>query len=143
MFAAPTFGLQLDVLRASTEREIETAFATLQQRRVGALAIGPTTFFNARTEKLAALSLRHAVPMIAQYRPFVAAGGLVSYGSDQTEFYRLVGIYAEKILSGDKPADLPVQQTTKVELIVNLKTTKALGITVPQSVQSCADEVIE
>src|SRR5262249_17855441 len=113
------------------------------QQRAGALVIGPSTFFNSRTEKLAALSLRHAVPTIAQYRPFVAAGGLVSYGSDQTEFYRLVGIYAGKILSGDKPADLPVQQTTKVELIGNLKTTKALGITVPQSVQSCADEVIE
>jgi putative ABC transport system substrate-binding protein len=141
--AAPTFGLQLDVLRASTEAEIETAFATLQQRRAGALVIGPSTFFNSRTENLAALSLRHAVPTIYQYRPFVAAGGLVSHGTDETEFYRLAGIYAGKILNGDKPADLPVQQTTKVELIVNLKTAKALGITVPQSVQSRADEVIE
>jgi len=141
--AASTFGLQLDVLRASTEAEIETAFATLQQRRAGALVIGPSTFFNSRTENLAALSLRHAVPTIYQYRQFVAAGGLVSYGTDETEFYRLAGIYAGKILNGDKPADLPVQQTTKVELIVNLKTAKALGITVPQSVQSRADEVIE
>src|SRR5262249_32669124 len=141
--AALTFGLQLDVLRASTERAIETAFATLQQRRAGALVIGPSRFFNARTEQLAALSLRHAVPTIYQFRPFVAAGGLVSYGSDETEYYRLVGIYAGKILNGDKPADLPVQQTTKVELIINLKTAKALGITVPQSVQSRADEVIE
>ena len=141
--AAPTFGMQLYVLRASTEREIETAFATFQQRRAGALVIGPSTFFNARTEKLAALSLRHAVPTIYQYRPFVAAGGLVSYGSDETEYYRLVGIYAGKILNGDKPADLPVQQTTTFELIVNLKTAKALGITVPQSVQSRADEVME
>ena len=141
--AAPTFGMQLYVLRASTEREIETAFATFQQRRAGALVIGPSTFFNARTEKLAALSLRHAVPTIYQYRPFVAAGGLVSYGSDETEYYRLVGIYAGKILNGDKPADPPVQQTTTFELIVNLKTAKALGITVPQSVQSRADEVME
>ena len=141
--AAPTYGMQLDVLRASTEREIETAFATFQQRRAGALVIGPSTFFNARTEKLAALSLRHAVPTIYQYRPFVAAGGLVSYGSDETEYYRLVGIYAGKILNGDKPADPPVQQTTTFELIVNLKTAKALGITVPQSVQSRADEVME
>ena len=84
-----------------------------------------------------------AVPAIFHYRPFVAAGGLVSYGSDETEYYRLVGIYAGKILNGDKPADLPVQQTTTFELIVNLKTAKALGITVPQSVQSRADEVME
>src|SRR5262249_43420735 len=88
--AAPTLGMQLDVLRASTEREIEMAFVTLQQQRAGALVIGPSTFFNSRTEKLAALSLRHAVPTIYQYRPFVAAGGLVSYGSDETEYYRLV-----------------------------------------------------
>jgi len=141
--AAQSIGLQLYVLRAVTEREIETAFATLQQRRAGALIIGPSTLFNARIEQLAALSLRHAVPTIYQYRSFAAAGGLVSYGTDETEYYRLVGIYAGKILNGDKPADLPVQQTMKVELIVNLKTAKALGITVPQSVQSRADEVIE
>jgi putative ABC transport system substrate-binding protein len=124
--------------------EIESAFATLQQRRrAGALVIGPSTFFNTWTEKLAALSLRHAVPTISQYRPFVAAGGLVSYGSDETEYYRLVGIYAGKILNGDKPADLPVQQTTKVELIVNLKTAKALGLTIPMSLLGRADEIIE
>src|SRR5262245_36776618 len=141
--AAPTFGLQLYILRAITEREIETAFAAMQERRVGALVVGPSTLFNVLSEKLAALSLRPAVPTIYQFRPFVSAGGLVSYGSDETEYYRLVGIYAGKILNGEKPADLPVQQTTKVELIVNLKTAKALGITVPQSVQSRADEVIE
>jgi putative ABC transport system substrate-binding protein len=142
--AAPTFGLQLFVLRASTDAEIETAFVALQQqRRAGALIIGPSTFFNSRAETLAALSLRYAVPTIYQFRRFVAAGGLVSYGSDETEFYRLVGIYAGKILNGDKPANLPVQQTTTFELIVNLKTAKALGITVPQSVQSRANEVIE
>ena len=105
--------------------------------------IAPSNFFNTRSEQLAALSLRHAVPAIYQFRPFVAAGGLMSYGSDETEFYGLVGIYTGKILKGEKPADLPVQQTTKVELIINLKTAKALGITVPQSVQSRANEVIE
>jgi putative tryptophan/tyrosine transport system substrate-binding protein len=141
--AAPTLGMQLYILRASTDAEIETAFVTLQERRAGALVIGPSTFFNTRTEKLAALSLRGGVPTIYQFRPFVAAGGLVSYGSDETEFYRLVGVYAGKILNGDKPANLPVQQTTTVELIVNLKTAKALGIVVPQSVQSRANEVIE
>jgi putative ABC transport system substrate-binding protein len=141
--AAPTFGMQLHVLRASTEREIEVAFATLQQLRAAALVIGPSTFFNSWIEKLAALSLQYAVPTVFQYRPFVAAGGLVSYGSDETEYYRLVGSYAGKILNGDKPADLPVQQTTTVELIVNLKTAKVLGISVPQSVQSRANEVIE
>jgi ABC-type uncharacterized transport system substrate-binding protein len=141
--AAPTLGMQLYILRANTDAEIETAFVTLQERRAGALVIGPSTFFNTRTEKLAALSLRRGVPTIYQFRPFVAAGGLASYGSDETEFYRLVGVYTGKILNGDKPANLPVQQTTTVELIVNLKTAKALGIVVPQSVQSRANEVIE
>src|SRR5262245_2899193 len=141
--AAPTFGLQLYVLYAITEADTEAAFVTVQQRRAGALVIGPSTFFNSRAETLAALSLRYTVPTIYQFRRFVAAGGLVSYGSDETEFYRLVGIYAGKILNGDKPANLPVQQTTTFELIVNLKTAKALGITVPQSVQSRANEVIE
>jgi putative tryptophan/tyrosine transport system substrate-binding protein len=141
--AAPTFGLQLQVLRASTEREIEAVFATLQQKRAGALVIGPSTLFNALTEQLAKLSLRYAVPTIYQFRPFVAAGGLASYGSDETEYYRLVGVYAGKVLNGEKPANLPVLQTTKIELIVNLKIAKTLGIAVPQSVQSRADEVIE
>jgi putative ABC transport system substrate-binding protein len=141
--AASALGLQLHVLHASTDRDFAAAFATLVQLRAGALLISPDNFFNARIEQLAALSLRHAVPTIYQYRPFVAAGGLISYGSDETEFYRLVGIYAGKILNGEKPADLPVVQSTKVELIINLKTAKALGINVPQSVQSRADEVIE
>ena len=105
--------------------------------------ISPDVFFNTRSEQLAALSLRHAVPTIYQYRAFAAAGGLMSYGSDETEYYRLVGIYAGKILKGEKPADLPVLQSTKVELIINLKTAKALGITVPLSLLGRADEVIE
>jgi putative ABC transport system substrate-binding protein len=118
-------------------------FATLVQLRVSALLISPDNFFNNRAEQLGALSLRHAVPAIFQYRPFVAAGGLISYGSNETEYYRLVGTYAGRILKGEKPADLPVVQSTKVELILNLKTAKALGLTVPMSLLGRADEVIE
>jgi putative tryptophan/tyrosine transport system substrate-binding protein len=141
--AARALGLQLYVLRASTEHEIDMVFATLDERRAGGLVIGPSIFFNSRSEQLAALSLRHALPTIYQNHPFAAAGGLMSYGSDETEYYRLVGLYAGKILKGQKPADLPFIQTTKVELIVNLKTAKALGLTVPQPVVGRADEVIE
>jgi putative tryptophan/tyrosine transport system substrate-binding protein len=141
--AASTLGLQLHVLQASTEQDFDTVFAALVQLRADALVIGTDTFFNARTEQLAALTLRHAVPAISQYRPFVAAGGLISYGSDETEYYRLVGTYAGKILKGEKPADLPVMESTKVELIINLKTAKALGLTVPQPLVGRADEVIE
>ena len=140
---ARALGLQLHVLNASTDRELDTVFATMVQLRAGALVIGTDVFFNTRSERLAALSLRHAVPAIYQYRPFVAAGGLMSYGSDENEYYRLVGIYAGKILNGEKPADLPVVQSTKVELIINLRTAKALGLTVPQPLIGRADEVIE
>ena len=108
-----------------------------------ALLIMPDVFFTTRAEQLAALSLRYAVPTIYEYRPFTAAGGLVSYGSDEVEYYRLVGIYAAKILKGEKPANLPVVQSTKVELIINLKTAKALGVKVPQPLVGRADEVIE
>jgi putative tryptophan/tyrosine transport system substrate-binding protein len=141
--AARALGMQLNILNASADRDFDTVFASLDQLRVGALIISTDTYFNTRSEHLAALSLRHAVPAISQYRPFVAAGGLMSYGSDETEAYRLAGAYAGRILKGEKPADLPVQQATKVELIINLKTAKTLGITVPQSIQSRADEVIE
>jgi putative ABC transport system substrate-binding protein len=141
--AARALGLQLHVLNASTDHDFDTVFATLVQLRAGALLISPDTFFNTRSEQLAALSLRHAVPAIYQYRRFAAAGGLISYGSDETESYRLVGIYAGKILNGEKPADLPVVQSTKVELLLNVKTAKALGLTFPQSLLSRADEVIE
>jgi putative ABC transport system substrate-binding protein len=141
--AARTLGLQVHVLNASTERDFDSVFATLVQLKAAALIVGPGTSFIGRSEQLAALAIRHAVPAIYQYRPFAAAGGLMSYGSDETEYYRLLGIFAGKILKGEKPADLPVEQSTKVELIINLKTAKALGITVPLSLLGRADEVIE
>ena len=140
--AAGALGLQLHVLHASREDDFDTVFATLAQLRAGALIIAPDNFFTARSKQLAALSLRHAVPAIYQYE-FAAAGGLMSYGTSETEYYRLVGIYAGKILKGEKPADLPVQQSTKVELIINLRTAKALGLVVPMSLLGRADEVIE
>ena len=135
--------MQLRVLQASTDRDLDAAFAKLVELRASALVISPDIFFNAHTEQLAALSLRHAMPTIFQQRTFVAAGGLLSYGSDESEYYRLVGIQAGKILKGEKPADLPVMQSTKVELMINLKTAKALGINVPLPLLGRADEVIE
>jgi putative tryptophan/tyrosine transport system substrate-binding protein len=141
--AARALGLQLHVLHASTERDFDTVFATLVQLRASGLVIMPDSFFLAHSEQLAALAVRHAVPTVYTYRPFAAAGGLMSYGSDETEYYRLVGIYVGRILKGEKPADLPVQQSTKVELIINLKTAKALGITVPLPLSGRADEIIE
>jgi putative ABC transport system substrate-binding protein len=141
--AAPTLGMQLHVLNASTERDLDAVFATLAQLRAAALVIGPNLFFIAHVEQLAALALRHAVPTIFQYRPFVVAGGLMSYGANETDNYRLVGIYAGRILKGEKPADLPVVQSAKVELIINLKTAKTLGLNIPNTLIGRADEVIE
>jgi putative ABC transport system substrate-binding protein len=141
--AAPALGMQLHVLHASTDRDLDTTFAALGQLRADALVSGPYLFFNSRTGQLGALSLRHAVPTIFSYRPFVAAGGLMSYGADETETYRLVGVYTGKILKGANPGDLPVQRVTKVELIINLKTAKALGIAVPLALSGRADELIE
>jgi putative ABC transport system substrate-binding protein len=141
--AAATLGLKLHIVRASTEREIDAAFASLAQLRAGALVIGTDAYFNSRTEQLGALALRYAIPTIYQYRQFCAAGGLISYGGNLTESYRLAGIYAGRIVKGEKPADLPVQQVTRIELIVNLKTAKALGIEMPPALLIRADEVIE
>jgi ABC-type uncharacterized transport system substrate-binding protein len=141
--ASRTLGLKLHVLHASTEREIEKAFATLLQLRAGALVISPDPFFVTQSEQLAALALRQAMPAIFQYRPFAAAGGLVSYGGSIADAYRTAGVYTGRILKGEKPADLPVQQSTKVELIINLKTAKSLGLTVSLPLLGRADEVIE
>ena len=141
--AARSVGLEIHVLRASTERDLDAAFASLSQLQVRALVIGTDAFFNSRSEQLAALALRYAVPTIYQYRPFAAAGGLMSYGGNIADSYRQVGVYVGRILKGEKPADLPVQQFTKVELILNLKTAKALGLTVPLTLLGRADEVIE
>lgn len=140
---ARAIGLQLHVLHAASDRDFDPVFEKLVQLRVDALVISPDVFFNTRSEQLARLALRHGVPAIYQYRPFAAAGGLISYGSDETEYYRLVGVYTGRILKGDKPGNLPVQQSTKVELIINLRTAKALGLTVPLSLLGRADEVIE
>jgi len=141
--AARTLGVQLHVLHASTEHDFDTVFRTLVQLRAGGLMIGPDPFFNTQQEQLAGLSLRHAVPAIYQYREFVAAGGMMSYGGGLTDAYRIVGTYTGRILKGEKPADLPVQQAMKVELILNLKTATVQGITVPLTLLGRADEVIE
>jgi len=141
--AARILGVQLHVLHASAEREFDTVFASLGQPGAGALVIGPDPLFVARSEQLAALALRHALPAISFIREFVAAGGLMSYGGSNTDMYRIAGVYVGRILKGDKPADLPVQQTTKVELVINLKTAKALGLTIPETLLATADEVIQ
>jgi putative ABC transport system substrate-binding protein len=141
--AAQTLGLQLTVLNASTDHDFDTVLASLRQPGVGGLVIGGDPLFNSRTDQLGALCLRHAVPAIYQLRSFTAAGGLASYGTSLTESYRLVGVTAGRILKGEKPGDLPVQRATKVEFIINLKTAKAVGISVPLDLAGRADELIE
>jgi putative tryptophan/tyrosine transport system substrate-binding protein len=141
--AARRLGLELKTVHAVTERDLDQVFGTFAQLRVGALLIGTNALFNNRSEKLAELALRYKMPAVYQYREFAVAGGLMSYGSSYTDSYRLTGIYAGRILKGEKPGDLPVQQSTKVELILNLKTAKALGLTVPLTLLGRADEVIE
>jgi putative ABC transport system substrate-binding protein len=141
--AAGHLGLHLRILRAGTDAEIEAAFAGFAQLKAGVLVIGGDAFYNSRSKLLAELSLRHAVPAIYEYNEFTNAGGLMSYSGSIKQSYRWAGIYTGRILKGDKPADLPVQRSTTVELIVNLKTAKALGITVPLSLLGRADQVIE
>jgi putative tryptophan/tyrosine transport system substrate-binding protein len=134
---------RVDVLQASTEQDLDKVFATAAQLRAGAIVIGPDAWFNSVSKQLAALALRYAMPTIYQFREFAAAGGLLSYGGNDLEFNRQIGNLAARILKGEKPADLPVQQSTKMELFINLKTAKVLGLTIPLSLLARADEVIE
>jgi putative ABC transport system substrate-binding protein len=140
---ARTLGLQLHLLHASSEGEIGTAFTSLLQLRVRALVIGANPLFIEQSEQLAGLALSHAVPTISPYREFASAGGLISYGTDVGDQIRIAGLYAGRILKGEKPDDLPVQQATRIELLVNMRTAKALGLDVPATVLARADEVIE
>lgn len=141
--AARDLKLQLHVLHASTDRDFDAVFASLVQLRAGGLVIGGDPFFNSRSEQLGTLTLRRAVPTIYQFRAFAAAGGLVSYGANLEDSYRLTGVYTGRVLHGEKPGDLPIQRATKVELVINQKTAKALGMTIPQSLLVRADEVIQ
>jgi putative tryptophan/tyrosine transport system substrate-binding protein len=141
--AARAKGVQLPIVKAGTEGEIDAAFASLTELHVGALVIASDSFFSNRREQIVALASRHAVATIYDWREFAVSGGLISYGISFADAYRQLGTYAGKILAGAKPADLPVQQPTKFELVVNLRTAKALGLTIPQSVLGRADEVIE
>ena len=140
--AARTLGVEMEVLRASTEHDVDEAFARLAQKRVGALVINPDSLFSGGIEQLVALTVRYAMPTIYN-REFAAAGGLIGYGVNLADAYRLAGIYAGRVLAGAKPTDLPVQQSSRVELVVNLKTAKALGLTIPETLLATADEVIQ
>jgi putative tryptophan/tyrosine transport system substrate-binding protein len=141
--AARRLGLQLVVVNARTDSDLEPAFATFSQQSVGAVLFGSGNFFNRRTEQVTALAARYKLPAIYTFREFAVAGGLMSYGSSLGYQFHQAGIYTGRILNGDRPADLPVQQVTKIELILNLKTAKALGLTIPETLLATADEVIQ
>lgn len=141
--AANSLGLRAQVLEASTPSQIDAAFVTLMERRGHALIISGDPFFTNQADQIIGLAARYAVPVVYSYRQFVVSGGLMSYGPDLSDAYRLVGVYTSKILRGAKPADLPVEQVVKVELVINLNSAKALGLTVPQTILARADEVIE
>jgi putative tryptophan/tyrosine transport system substrate-binding protein len=141
--AAQVLGLQVHILQATNPNEIDLAFETVAQQRLGPLVIGPSAFFNVQSQQLAALTVRYAIPAIFQTREFVAAGGLMSYGGSLQDAFRIAGTYTGRILKGEKPANLPVQQVSKFELFINLKTAQALGLEVPATLLARADEVIE
>jgi putative ABC transport system substrate-binding protein len=141
--SAGTLGVQLHVVSATTDNEIDEAFASLAKLRVGGLVIGADALFSSRNQRLASLAVHYALPAVYLWREFALAGGLMSYGADTNDAYRLAGIYTGRVLKGEKPADLPVQQSTKVELYINLKTAKTLGITIPLPLSGRADELIE
>jgi putative ABC transport system substrate-binding protein len=141
--ATRALGLQLVVVNARTDSDLEPAFATFSQQHVGAVLVSTGNFFNRRMEQLAALAARHALPAIFPYREYALAGGLISYAGSLGYFYHQLGIYAGRILNGEKPADLPVEQPTKLELVINLRTAKALGLTIPETLLATADEVIQ
>jgi putative ABC transport system substrate-binding protein len=141
--AARTLGLQLVIVNASTDSDLEPAFASLSQQPVGAVLVSLSTLYTRSTERLAALAARHALPAIYPFREYALAGGLMSYGSSLGFYWHQSGIYTGRILKGEKPADLPVQQITKIDLVINLKTAKALGLTIPETLLATADEVIQ
>ena len=141
--AADKIGRKIRILQAKTEGDIDATFATIEQEHIGALIVPPDALFNVHREKIVALAAKHAVPGLYYLPEFVVAGGLMSYGSGLIDSYYQVGLYAGRLLKGEKPSDLPVQQTTKIELVINLKTAKALGLTIPITLLGRADEVIE